>query len=344
MSKNLNRYSYINAKLKTRMDLMLSDDFFQNLAGRPNIYESMLMLKGTPYGKMESIYEQTGDLKMAEKELKKSEIRFYRELQPATDDLLSGFISGLLLKYDLEVFKDWLRLWFDRWIRKRDISEVLPYVLRQHIITDFQADALLECKNYKELTNHLSKSVYGDILSAYGENSSSLSSLYELEKMADKLYYRKILEYSANFPDGDRHLIDKITGMEIDFENMLLILRYSGAGSEIHLKNLIEGGRYVNSHRTLKSDSVLSALSSYGVMSSLFVNESGGKNARIKLTETMFRYIEKRESDKLLRGNPFTVGTLICYFMRKRRECHRLITILNARQYNIPAESIRGNP
>ncbi|MBF9015881.1 MULTISPECIES: V-type ATPase subunit [unclassified Oceanispirochaeta] len=339
MSKYLNRYSFINAKLKTRMDFLLKESFLQKLEDRPNLNEAMLMLKPTPYGMMETIYEQTGDLKMAEKELRKKEISFYMELKKNTDELLSGFLDILLIRFDIEILKDWIRLWFDSRIRKRDISALTPYMIRIKVLSNIDPETLLACRNEEELYAYLcTLDLYKAVFERYLERREALNRLYDLERDLDRLRFRKILAYSELFPEPDKSIIRNMTSMEIDFENMLHLVRMAETlPLDKILNDMIEGGRsLVSAKATMKTseEKILErTLSSYGSMGTLLLSEGSNPSQKMEMMEAIFTEIEKKESEKLLRGSPFNIGIMLIYFIRKGRECQRLVSLLNAIQY-----------
>lgn len=344
MPSPLSRYSFINAKLKTRMDFLLKEDFFHRLEDRPNLNEAMLMLKSTAYGMMETVYEQTGDLKMAEKELREKEISFYKELKRHTDDLLSGFLDVLLIKFDIEILKDWIRIWFDSRIRKRDVSALTPYMIRIKVLTDIDPETLLACSNEEELYTYLcTMDLYKEVFETYLEGHEALNRLYDLEKDLDRLRFRKILKYSELFSEPDKSIIQNMTAMEIDFENMLHMVRMAGTlPLEKILKDMIHGGKSSGPAVSAISSDLKGltekkfmerTLSSYGSMGTLLLHDGSNPSQKMEMMEAVFTEIEKKESEKLLRGSPFTIGIMLIYFIRKGRECQRLVSLLNAGQY-----------
>ncbi len=347
MPSALNRYSFINAKLKTRMDFLLKEAFFQKLKDRPNLNEAMLMLKSTPYGMMEEVYEQTGDLKMAEKTLKEYEIDSFRELKKHCDETLQGFLDVLLLKYDIEILKDWIRLWFDLRIRKRDVSDLMPYMLRTVVHTDFDPDTLLTKETTEQLYGYLASCrgcPLSDLFQDRIEAESDLDTLYGLEKDLDHFRFAKILEYAGSFPEPDRSLLIRYTAMEIDFENMLFVIRMSPLlPLEQLFEDLIPGGTVFAGTSARTADQYLEkTLGSYGSMGSVLLGEGGDPLKKMEMLSALFGDIEDREIKKMLQGNPFTLGIMLAWFMRKERECRRLVSLLNAAHYKANSMD-RGN-
>jgi V/A-type H+-transporting ATPase subunit C len=49
------------------------------------------------------------------------------------------------------------------------------------------------------------------------------------------------------------------------------------------------------------------------------------------------------EVQKVLMGNPFTLGIIMAYFVLKKWEIKKVMTILNAKLYSIDAERIKNS-
>ena len=57
-----------------------------------------------------------------------------------------------------------------------------------------------------------------------------------------------------------------------------------------------------------------------------------------KITEQILLY----EARKILFGPPFTIGIILTYFVLKQHEMKKIMTILNAKNYNYQPERISG--
>ena len=85
MGSRLKKYGFINAKLRTRLSLLLTPQFFERLIHSVSLAEGISLLKDTPYSSVAKLYEETHDLKMSEFELYRNESKLYREIEKHTD-------------------------------------------------------------------------------------------------------------------------------------------------------------------------------------------------------------------------------------------------------------------
>jgi vacuolar-type H+-ATPase subunit C/Vma6 len=69
MAGPLSKYSFINAKLRARISKILPEEMFDELAKAPSVDGALALLRETPFGRLEEVYSQTGDLKQAELEM-----------------------------------------------------------------------------------------------------------------------------------------------------------------------------------------------------------------------------------------------------------------------------------
>jgi len=102
------------------------------------------------------------------------------------------------------------------------------------------------------------------------------------------------------------------------------------------MSDMIAGGRtHKKGERKNQEEETFlkNTLSSYGSMGSLILSEGNSKAQKLEMMEAVFTEIEKKETEKLMRGSPFNIGIMLTYFIRKSRECRRLIRALNAVQY-----------
>jgi V/A-type H+-transporting ATPase subunit C len=55
----------------------------------------------------------------------------------------------------------------------------------------------------------------------------------------------------------------------------------------------------------------------------------------------LLQEILDREVRKILGGYPFTIGIILAYSLLERRETSRIVTILNAKLYELDPERVR---
>ncbi|MDA3811954.1 MAG: V-type ATPase subunit [Spirochaetaceae bacterium] len=349
MASPIKRYAYINAKLKTRLSLVLSEDFFTRLIKTSNLAEATLMLKDTVFAPVEAVYARTGDLKMSEMELKKTEIALFQEIHRHVDKDLQEFVNSLLMQYEIENFKNVFRLWFDRWIRKRDISFVSGYILREPILFNYDKDAVIAASDDSLLINSLKGTPYLDVVSKYIEEVRSGQTMFPLEMALDLLFYNNLISHAKELNEKDRIIVERLIGVEIDLENITRLIRfklfYHFTPLEIQ-KYVLSGGFRLNPDNllTVYSSSgeaeLLPALlgSGYGSVSSLASQSQSNIYKRMELVELVLEEILMSEVKKLMMGNPFSIGIMMSYFILKKHEIRRLLTILNGKNYGLTEE------
>ena len=64
--------------------------------------------------------------------------------------------------------------------------------------------------------------------------------------------------------------------------------------------------------------------------------------SRMALLERILEEILMWEIRRILTGYPFTIGIIIAYFVLKRSEIRRIMTVLNAKFYALPEERIEA--
>ncbi|WP_319560775.1 V-type ATPase subunit [Marispirochaeta sp.] len=345
----LERYAFINAKLRTRLSLILPDEFFLRLSRTATLNEAVELLKETPFSAAGRVYAATGDLKLVELELFTIQLGLYRELQKQVKGELLIFLNALLLRLEIENLKEALRLWLDRSVRCRDISSPLGYLFQGSICHEIDISRVVNAEDIQALQAALDGTPYAVLVAADAEEILRSSSLFSLETDLDRFYFAHVLEASAGLGGEDRGIVERIVGIEIDLENLERLVRFRsfyGFDAGQIRRSLIPGGYRIDPEEVLSSigtqdpREIPSAVTrSYPELTAL-----GGpgkdSSSRLLLLEEFLRQVLFREVTRLLGGNPFTVGIILAYFSIKNREVRRIATILNAKNYGLGEEAI----
>jgi V/A-type H+-transporting ATPase subunit C len=344
----LDRYAFINAKLKTRLSMVLPDEFFIRLSRAATPNEAVQLLKETPFASLERVYAETGDLKLVELELFSMELDFFREIQKLVDAELLIFVNALMLRPEIENLKEALRLWLDRAVRRRDISSPLGYIFQGSIRHRIDIHRIVDSADIEGLQNALEGTPYASLVSSNAAEILSSRSLFSLETDLDRFYYSRVREASAGLGAEDRAVVERILGMEIDLENLERIVRFRsfyGFGADRIRHCLIPGGYRIDPEAALSSlgtqdsrDLPPEALQGYPELSAL--SSTGDASSRLLLLEEFLRQVLFKEVSRLLGGDPFSVGIILAYFSIRNREIRRLSTILNAKYYGLGEETI----
>ncbi|MCK5568555.1 MAG: V-type ATPase subunit, partial [Spirochaetes bacterium] len=80
----------------------------------------------------------------------------------------------------------------------------------------------------------------------------------------------------------------------------------------------------------------------YPGLSTLLSSQTTDSSSRLLLIERILERIMLHEIRRIMTGYPFTIGIILSYFILKKNEIKKVQTILNAKQYNIPVDRIKG--
>ena len=354
MAFSLKKYSFINAKLRTRLSRIFSDDFINQIIRSPSLPETVQLFVDTDYANIESIYNRTGDIKLVELELFRHQANLYTEVERYVEKEVLDLVKALAAKFETENLKNVLRLWFDKNIRKRDISMALNYLYRDKIHYDLNIDRILNTDSLETVAEALQGTPYHQIIR---ENSLSVvkdKNLFKLEIAIDHYYYKQLLTEARKLSDRDCRIATRLIGVTIDRQNINWIVRFKMTYNlplQEALKYCIPSGFSLNQDaiaQAYSSDSVTEILSGlvkrkYPGFQSLLAKQTQETNARLLLVERILSQILSREVSRILVGYPFTIGIILAYFILKENEIKKIMTILNAKYYGISEDRIMSD-
>lgn len=353
MASPLSKYSFINAKLRARISKILPDETFSQLAKAPFLDEALALLRETPFATLEEIYSGTGDLKQAELELLKNEIELYRSIKQHLHPDSIGLVDALLYQFEIDNLKNAIRIYFDRKIRKRSVEKNMYYILYERIINDIPIDIILNAENFDEIAGVCVGTPYSQIIKKYSHTAESQGSLFRMEVAFDHFYYDNLLSSISKLDRKDRTIALRITGVEIDLQNINWIIRmknFYDLPAEAVMATIVPGG--FNLSRDIigelySAQNVTSVLQrfvtgKYPGLSTLLSAQTTDSTSRLLLIRRILEEIMKHEVQHILAGYPFTIGIILSYFILKRNELKKIRLILYAKQYGIKQERIES--
>lgn len=351
MKSSLELYSYINAKLKTRLDLFIKKENLNNAIQAKTLIESFLPLRGTPFEILEKIYSSTGDLKMAEAELFAMELNAYLEVISLVEEPLTSFVRALARGPEIEHVKNTIRLWFDAHVRGRSIDDRTVYCYRGPTIDSFNINKILSANNTDEVIQEFLNTSYFAVIKECLPNVVKLGTLFELETALDKRYYALLEQACKNLPRSDISIAQRFIALDVDIENIASLVRlntFLGIRNTDIEKYLIqyEDAVSVKSLKTLYASENIPAAAlvllgkKYAGLASLW--SRGDLSSKLATLERVLREMRNMEARKLLAGNPFSIGIIIAYFILLGDEIVSVRTILNAKYYGLSEERIRS--
>lgn len=353
MAGPLSKYSFINAKLRARISMILPESVFEELAKAPSLEAALALLRDTPFVGLEETYSKTGDLKQAELELLKSEIELYRSIKQYLHYDSLELVDALLSQFEIDNLKNALRIYFDRKIRNRSVDTSIHYILYERIINDIPIDIIVNAESFDEIAGACEGTPYSQIIRKYSHAVETEGSLFRMEIAFDHFYYKNLLASIDKLDRRDRDTAIRLVGVEIDLQNINWIIRFKNFYDlpvEAVLAAIVPGGFNLNMavmEELYAAQNVTSVLqgfvkSKYPGLSALLSSQTSDSTSRLLLIRRILEEIMKHEVQRIMAGYPFTIGIILAYFELKRNELKKIRTILNAKYYSIEQERIES--
>ncbi len=353
MAGRLKKYAYINAKLRARISRLVDGNTIERLMRAPSLAEAIVLLRDTSYGFLEATFSRTGDLKMVELELFQNEIDDYTGLLRFLEPSILEVIRALMQRFEIDVIKTAVRLWFDRTVRDRDIKAVVGYVCRRKIIYDLRLDAIINAESVREVFDGLGGTPYAAILQESADIIETRQSLFDFEIGLDHFYYRRLEDALRYLDSKDREVARKLVGVQIDLQNVDWLVRLKvayGMPADEALRYIVPQGFFADTEaarRFYSSSDLGRALtdllgSRYSSVSTFLKVDVVKSLSQLVFVERLLEQIVDREVRRTLAGYPFTVGIILAYSILKRNETRRVMAVLNAKQYNLGQDRIES--
>jgi V/A-type H+-transporting ATPase subunit C len=352
MGSAVHTYSFINAKLRTRLSKLLSEETYDALVRAPSLPEAVQLLKTTPYALLETVYSKTGDIKSAELELYKTEMSVYHEVERRMEGAPRRFCSALTTYYEVENLKRAVRLWFDHAIRGRDIEDSRGYLCRDVIHYDLHPDAIIQAPDYSGVVEALSDTPYARFFGESVPEIQRMNSLFAFEIALDKYYYGELHHAMHELSSADARIARRLVGVEVDLLNINRVIRFK----TIYNLPLSDAQKYsipfgfevdketiARAYDQDRVSEVFDALmKKHKGISAMLKDQGQESSARLVLIERVLEYVLMREVRRMLVGNPFSIGIVLAYFILKKNELRKIMTILNAKVYALKPEEIKS--
>jgi vacuolar-type H+-ATPase subunit C/Vma6 len=353
MARSLSKYAFINAKLRARISKILPDDRFIELAKAPSLDAALILLQDTSFARLEEVYSRTGDLKQAELELLKDEIELYKNIRQYLHPNCLDLIDALLARFEIDNLKNAIRLYFERKIRKYSTESDIHYILYERIIHDIPIDLVVNAESFEEIAGVCEGTPYSQMVKKYSHTVESEGSLFRMEIAFDHYYYKNLLAAIDKLDRKDRTIALRLTGVEIDLQNINWIIRFKNFYDlplEAILAAIVPGGfnlKHTIIDELFRAQNVTAVLqgfvkSKYPGFSTLLSSQTPDSTSRLLLVRRILEEIMNHEVQRILSGDPFTIGIILSYFILKRNELRKIRLILNAKQYDIQQERIES--
>ncbi len=332
----IQKYAFINAKVKARSSLRLSDDFFHTLERTRSLPEAVQLFRETPYRELTTVYNDTGDLRLLEKVLLQQEIDLYLGIRRFLPEEAAAFSESLFLKYETNSLKFALRLWFAQSVRGLNISSQMGYFLPVAIRYTINYPGVINASDPEQVLDLLSSTPYEAVLKPYLYQCRQEQTLFFSEWALDSYYYIQVLKGLSHLDRLDRKEALKVVRHLLDRQNLLTILLFRTSSvfpGEDRTRYYLEGGEKMDRSLFLKSLDMNDA-EFRDVLHKLFPSLSFRElNQAFPL---LFKAMEKdlnSLSRKLAAGNPFTIGIILSWYLKGQEELAGIRRILNDKYY-----------
>jgi len=326
----------MNAKLKTRLSKRLDNAFFMELSRHRSLPEMIGQLRNTSFAYLSDIYHQTGDLGMCELALFREELSSYKELEKMAPLDLKLFLTHLKTLYEIENLKSLLRLWFCRWVLKREQLPYAQYLYRDQIVHSIPVEDILQAEDPYKVIDLLSETPYQPALNRGLPRALSEGSLFYAEWELDRWYFIELHKQASQLNKRDVSVALRYVGAAIDRENLNYLIRINALQKEgeAFLDRLIPNGLRI--HKKLvndlkeeeKSDETQLFRKFYPEFAALMTSRGSRSEVLDFLEQADLNYREK-EARRALHGDPFSIGVLLSYCFYKRLEMEKLLMLLN---------------
>lgn len=355
MATAVSTYGFINAKLRARISKLLDEEFFRQMAGPRSMMETVACLNGTRYEQVTVIYNQTGDIKLCELELVRQEYRALEALKRYTPEGILDFTAALLGQYEVMTLKNAIRLWFERTVRGRRVDDKVAYLERDEAVADLPVDAVINAPDSQQLLAALETTGYAEIVREPLDRLPEDGSLFAVEAALDRHYYSRLVARARELSRTDATVALRLIGIQIDMQNVNWLVRmkqFHDVELSRLVSSIIPGGALIPPEelsRAYATDSPLDVLLSAlgpkytaGVAGAETHEEERRQLRRLTMLENLLRSILFAEIHRALGGYPFTIGTILAYYLLVRNEIGTLISVLNAKAYDLGPDRIEG--
>ncbi len=348
----ISTYGFINARLRARLGLLLTEEKYNQLISAPTLEEMLSYLRDTPYEILERVYRDTGDIKLAELELFKKEIAIFGDILKSVTDKAHEIVKSLMMKYEVENLKNLLRIFFSRTVKNQNVENLILYIYRERIVHDIDVDSIVNADSLATVLDALKKTPYQKTVEEEWPVVQEKGTVFFLEVKLDHLYYKNLLNMSGILNQRDRYIFNRLIGVEIDIQNIDLITRLFGVYGvkEKFLREiLIPGGHRINISKmgSISSSEDISEILKGTLPGSMIdIKDFDFSDKRdiirgLELIEAMLEEMMLKEAKKALAGYPFSIGVILGYYVIKTRELRKLRAIMNAKVYGISPDALK---
>lgn len=215
---NERRFAAVNTKIRVLASNSLTDNDYINLIKKETVESQINYLReNTIYA---LALKDINTIQEAEIQLKKYMLTEFEKLKFFFTDDYKAFFKAILMRYEVEDLKLYLRVLQ----RKEDLRKISDSVLVTQSYSTIDFDNLRTASNLSDVIEKLKETPYYKALNPYKEEETS-KILFYMEMNLDRLYFTNLKEKSKKLSPEDNRIFSKILGRNIDLLNIEWIYR-----------------------------------------------------------------------------------------------------------------------
>jgi V/A-type H+-transporting ATPase subunit C len=350
---DLKRYAFINAKLRSRIANMFDDKGVELLINSTSLEELFQHLIGSAYEPLIQLYDESGDIERLESWLFARSISLYKEVAALMEGSHSDVVVALNRKQEVENLKGVIRLWFSNKIKGQNIDYRFGYLYQKPIVSTIDWELIINAKTFKEIVDELGKSPYKEAFAELDIEKLSSDGLFFLETALDRIWIKLLRQSVAKMTKADRLLVEAVLDRDADLKNIINLVRF-GYLYNLDVDNLkklmLKGGKVTSTEEfekylaTSKDKRSIESLVERHFPDLAKMVATGPKSSpeeqTLKVEHYLFK-VRRNSYNKMLRGYPFSFGTILAYFFLEERQNNLIRTVINGINYQLNEKQIR---
>jgi len=351
------KYAYINAKVRGMMGRLLTKEAIDSLIGAESFQTMVRLLEQSPYGPRlaELPFEEINSRNL-DRVFSEDFIEAFNVVYRSSPNEVREFLDRVRMKFEARTLKTLIRVK----VANLPLEEAMRYVIPVGTLTMDLCEELLRKKDLKEMVDVIPIKIFKEAIKEKWRYYEETENIFPLEVAIDKTAFEEIWRYiEDNMKGVDKQVAERVVGTEIDTINIKIVLRGKFLGLDpLTIQRLLLKVNYRLRKEFLQKS--LEAKSVNEVIETLaaYPYHMGGivKSFQTILLEALRKYEKKElltgievELDKLIYevskkagfGNPFQIGTILCYLNLKWFEIKNLKTIVVGKEEKIIPIHIR---
>ncbi|TAK32739.1 MAG: hypothetical protein EPO21_14725 [Chloroflexota bacterium] len=341
MSVGVFVYSRSQALTRALLGNLLDDAQIKGLANADDLVGTVRILRGTTYGPwLEGPEFET--LPGAERALDTSTVDAYERIRDSLTGPSRALIVGLARRVELLNLLAVLRAL----VRGRNTDEVANLWVDLGDMATLPREALLRATDVFEVARLVERTPYGPALHHALDRYRQERSLFPLEMSLQLDYYGRLWDLAERLMAQDRSSALRLLGLWYDLVNIEWVIRFRllyQLSPEELFNYTLPHGRLIDS-QTLRHMATASSLAEIvevlpALYQHLLTSVTRGTDELWRVGVALGRGLRRAARSELL-GYPFRISLQVAYVWLKEIEVRDLKTILEAKQYQKPAEEI----